>query len=70
MIAIILNASFIYSQLHEKNNSKIEYDFENYFSVYKLIIYLNYILCFINTFIVFFNKKKYQILYSKLDVNN
>ncbi|ORX50022.1 hypothetical protein BCR36DRAFT_63005 [Piromyces finnis] len=65
--SIILNASFIFSQIQIQNNSNIEYSIINYYSIFKFIIYINYIICFINTFIVFFNKKKYQIYYSNLD---
>jgi len=49
------------------SNTKFDNSDRDFFSIPKLVIYLNYILCFFNTFIVFFNKKKYQIFHAKLD---
>jgi len=70
IVAFILNATFIYSQVKTNSNTTFDNSDRDFFSIPKLIIYLNYFLCFFNTFIVFFNKKKYQLIHAKLDVIN
>jgi hypothetical protein len=62
-VALILNASFIFSQISKQFNESMG----NNVLLYKIIIFFNYVCCFLNTFIVFFNKKKYQIIHAKLE---